>query len=288
MLATRDKVQYRLGDSPTAESPDRAEQVILVGNPNVGKSVVFGYLTGTYVTVSNYPGTTVEISGGKARHQGREIEIVDTPGTNSILPNSEDEKVTRDILFKAGQKVVLQVGDAKNLFRTLYLTVQLLETNLPLMLNLNMLDEAKSSGIQIDFRKLEGLLGIPVNGSVAVRKQGLDTLLDRALAGTPGHLSIDYGAEIESAVSRVSSILPDLPISKRAAALMILAGDATLKEWLHEKVPLQQILRIDETMAELSKALGAPVDVSLARIRIRKVNEIIAQVQQPSLALTTW
>src|SRR5512139_1559240 len=107
------------------------QKIALVGNPNVGKSVIFGLLTGKYVTVSNYPGTTVEITQGNISLDGKRLLIVDTPGVNTLIPMSEDEKVTRDILLEQTHSAVLQVGDAKNLKRTLVITLQLAEMGLP-------------------------------------------------------------------------------------------------------------------------------------------------------------
>ncbi|MDA8174379.1 MAG: 50S ribosome-binding GTPase, partial [Nitrospiraceae bacterium] len=95
------------------------KKIALIGNPNVGKSVIFGLLTGKYVTVSNYPGTTVEVSSGNINLGGTRLLLVDTPGVNSLLPMSEDERVTRDILLSDRPSLVVQVGDSKNLKRTL-------------------------------------------------------------------------------------------------------------------------------------------------------------------------
>jgi len=125
------------------------QRIVLVGNPNVGKSVIFGFLTGKYVTVSNYPGTTVEISQGNINLEGNKFLVIDTPGVNNLIPMSEDEKVTRDILLLERPFAVIQVADSKNLKRTLMITLQLSEMGLPLVLDLNMEDEAMDRGVQI-------------------------------------------------------------------------------------------------------------------------------------------
>ncbi|MFA4830125.1 MAG: FeoB small GTPase domain-containing protein, partial [Thermodesulfovibrionales bacterium] len=127
-----------------------SNKIILVGNPNVGKSVIFGLLTNKYVTVSNYPGTTVEISYGDMLLEGKKYLIVDTPGVNSLVPMSEDEKVTRDIFLKERPFTVVQVADTKNIRRSLLITLQIAEMGLPLILVLNMEDEARDRGIIID------------------------------------------------------------------------------------------------------------------------------------------
>ena len=117
----------------------------IVGCPNVGKSVLFNRLTGAYVTVSNYPGTTVEVSRGKMRLAGAEIEVVDTPGMYSLLPISEEEAVARRLLLDETPRQVLHVVDAKNLQRMLPMTLQLLEAGLPVVLALNMMDESEAA-----------------------------------------------------------------------------------------------------------------------------------------------
>jgi ferrous iron transport protein B len=151
-------------------------KLLLVGNPNVGKSVVFGYLTGKYVTVSNYPGTTVEVSRGHLRYGGRDWEVIDTPGVNSLIPQSDDERVTRDMLINGQPDVIVQVADAKNLRRTLLVTSQLAEFGLPMILVLNLMDEARSKHIEIDAAGLSELFGIPVVETVAIDGEGLDQL----------------------------------------------------------------------------------------------------------------
>lgn len=151
----------------------KPSRLLLVGNPNVGKSVIFGYLTGKYVTVSNYPGTTVEVSRGKMKYGGQEWEVIDTPGVNSLAPQSDDERVTRDMLLDAAPDVIVQVADAKNLRRTLLITSQLAELKIPMVLVLNMMDEARHRGIEIDAQGISELFGIPVVPAVAVEGEGL-------------------------------------------------------------------------------------------------------------------
>ena len=143
-------------------------KVLLIGNPNVGKSALFGLLTGTYVTVSNYPGTTVEVTYGNAVLNKVRSLVIDTPGVNSLVPMSEDEKVTRDMLLSDRADVVVQVADTKNLRRGLLITLQLAEMEVPFVLDLNMDDEARSRGIIIDHDKLSQYLGIEVVKTVAI------------------------------------------------------------------------------------------------------------------------
>ncbi len=155
------------------------KKVGIVGSPNVGKSVVFNSLTGAYVTVSNYPGTTVNVSRGKAKIEGEEFEIVDTPGMYSLLPITEEERVARLILLAEKPEVILQVVDAKNLERMLPLTLQLIEAGLPIVLDLNMMDETEAAGIEVDVNRLEEELGIPVVATVATTGRGMEALRRR-------------------------------------------------------------------------------------------------------------
>ena len=154
-------------------------KIILVGSPNVGKSVLFNSLTGQYATVSNYPGTTVEVTRGKARIGGKECEVVDTPGMYSLISISEEERVARNILFDEPAAAVVHVVDAKNIERMLPFTLQLIETGLPVILVLNMMDEIRCIGDHIDIALLEAELRIPVVAAVATSGEGIDTLKGR-------------------------------------------------------------------------------------------------------------
>ena len=131
------------------------KKVALVGNPNVGKSVLFNALTGAYVTVSNYPGTSVEVAKGSAVIEGEHFEIIDTPGMYSLLPITEEERVARQLLLENPPDMVIHVADARNLERMLTMTIQLIEAALPVLLVVNMMDEAERLGIAIDIPLLE-------------------------------------------------------------------------------------------------------------------------------------
>lgn len=157
-------------------------QVLLVGTPNVGKSVLFKQLTGVYATVSNYPGTTVEITRGKMHVAGQDYEIIDTPGMYTLLPITEEERVARNLLMSAHPYLVLHVMDAKDLDRMLPLSLQLIEADCPLLLVLNMVDEAETAGVTIDTAVLEEETGVPVVATVAPKGYGLDLLKERIAA----------------------------------------------------------------------------------------------------------
>ncbi|MBI5700390.1 ferrous iron transporter B [Candidatus Saganbacteria bacterium] len=160
------------------------KKIALVGNPNVGKSVVFSHLTGVYVTVSNYPGTTVEITRGSGVIDGKKISIIDTPGMNSLIPSSEDEKVSRELLEDEHPDLVVQIADAKNLKRTLLLTYELKAMGFPMILVLNMMDEAEQRRIDIDVKKLEAVLDTKIIKTVATDGVGIWELKDAIKAKT--------------------------------------------------------------------------------------------------------
>lgn len=152
-------------------------KVLLVGNPNVGKSVVFSRLTGVDVIASNYPGTTVEFTRGSMRISRETADLIDTPGAYSLEPRSKAEEVTARMVEEAD--IIISVIDATNLERNLYLTSELLEGDTPIIVALNMWDDAKHLGIEIDIEKLEEILGVPVVPTVAVTGEGIKDLVSR-------------------------------------------------------------------------------------------------------------
>jgi len=153
------------------------KKIVLMGNPNVGKSVVFSRLTGAQVISSNYPGTTVDFSKGKMILQGKTVEIIDAPGTYSLKPGNRAEEVAAKMLKEAD--VIVNVIDSTNLERNLYLTHEILETKKPVIVVLNLWDEAKHLGIHIDEKLLERILGVPVVPTVALTGEGIKTLVSR-------------------------------------------------------------------------------------------------------------
>jgi len=164
----------KMGQKSLEATPQK--RVVIVGSPNVGKSLIFNRLTGIYVTVSNYPGTTVEVFRGRTYIDGVLYEIVDTPGMYSLLPSSEEERVARRLLMEEQPDVVVHVVDAKNLERMLPLTLQLIEAGFSLVLALNMMDEAVKAGIQIDTELLTDILCTPVVPVIATTGQGINQL----------------------------------------------------------------------------------------------------------------
>jgi ferrous iron transport protein B len=248
--------------------------VVLVGNPNVGKSALFGALTGTYVTVSNYPGTTVEVSTGHAVVWGRRVAIVDTPGAASFVPFSEDERVTRDILLEGPPQNVVVVGDAKNLERTLLLAVQVAEMEIPFVLCLNMMDEARARGLAVDEEGLAEKLGVPVVSTVAVRREGIARLTSALEEARPGEVRIAYPEPIQKALESVIPLLPASRLSARSLALMALSGDVTLSEWLSQRLTPQSLARLEQVRQRLRREFPEPVAYVVNRARLAEASRI--------------
>jgi len=277
-------------------------KIILIGNPNVGKSSLFNALSGSYTLVSNYPGTSVEITHGKARIGEREYEIIDTPGMYSLLPVSEEERVSQLLLFEEKTSVYLHVVDARNLRRMLSFTLQLLEAGLPLILVLNMMDEAEERGIEIDISKLSRLLEIPVVGTISREGKGIEKLKTEISEFTPGdntqkfRQKLDYGTEIEPYIKAIEGFLgpakeaaKEAAISKRAISLLLLQKDRTALEYLHtaEKTPEyweEGHEKSSEEIQKLAEAASKRSEIPLSYLftlkRQEHVNGIVEQVMR--------
>lgn len=208
----QDEVSIHSNGSARAKAQ---REIVLVGNPNVGKSVLFTKLTGKFVIISNYPGTTVEIARGKMQFDGENFAVLDTPGINELAVRTEDARVTCDVLRDHPDAVIVQVADAKNLRRALLLTLQLAELQRPMALVLNMMDELHARGSKIDIRKLRDLLGIPVIPTIATAGTGIH-LLEKSIASLektsflpPPESELDCRAHgaIEDYLARANEIL---------------------------------------------------------------------------------
>ena len=208
------------------------KRVALVGNPNVGKSVLFNALTGAYVTVSNYPGTSVEVSRGNSTINGETWQVIDTPGMYSIHTITEEERVAREILLNESPDVVVHVLDARNLERMLAMTIQLIEAQLPVILVVNIMDEAERMGIRIDLELLRKRLGIPVIGAATARKRGLDEIRTAiANYNGPAEVPFTYSRLLERDISEVQRLMNgEYVLSRRALTLLLLQQDEEVLE----------------------------------------------------------
>ncbi len=220
--------------SEASEVTEARHRVLLVGSPNVGKSTIFFHLTGKYATVSNYPGTTVEIARGKIPEL--DAEVIDTPGMYSLMSITEEERVAKKMLFEGGA-VIVHVVDAKNIDRMLPFTLQLIDAGFNAILVLNAMDEAERAGLVIDIEKLRRRLGTPVVPTVATKKKGVRELKEEIAKALEGleqlkpdapedHGNWTLNSSLEKSIQRISSALSEKhPVSKRVLALLLLAGD---------------------------------------------------------------
>ncbi|MHA2224518.1 MAG: ferrous iron transport protein B [Candidatus Hodarchaeales archaeon] len=259
------------------------KKIVLVGNPNVGKSVIFGSLTGKYATVSNYPGTTVEISTGTFQAgSSNEYLVIDTPGTNSLFPTSNDELVTKNVLIHEKPDIFIQVGDMKNLRRTLHLTLQLqaIVGSSPLIVVLNMMDEAKNRGIEINIDKLEFYLGIPVIATTATKNIGIDLLIETINESPPDSirsavLKTGFSPEIEEAIEKIDQILaPTLKENSRGLARIVLQGDSELFESFKNEISFDAVRKIDFIIKSLQEKFSSPLQLIITQELDREIVEI--------------
>jgi len=233
---------------PTEEEPTENQSiadsytVAFAGQPNVGKSTLFNALTGVRQFVANYPGATVEKRSGIAMVSGVPLTIVDLPGTYSLTSYSLEEKVAVDFLLKQPIDLIVQVADASNLIRSLYLTFQLLELERPILMALTMTDVARARGMEVDVEKLSIELGIKIIATVANRGKGLQelkrTMIDSCAKPTkkPG-FSLDYGPILEPVIQKTTEELATVDISPsiplRWMAIKIWEDDPDLDRFIH-------------------------------------------------------
>ncbi len=204
-------------------------KILLMGNPNVGKSVIFSRLTGVYVIASNYPGTTVEFSKGYIRLDGEKVEVIDVPGTYTLQPTTTAEEVAVRMLEEAiGKKeaIVINVVDATNLERNLYLTLQLLKRDIPLIIALNLWDEAGHIGISIDVEKLAGILGVPIVPTVAITGEGIRELKEKIPQAQKGN----YNYEERQIWQEIGKIINSVQkVKHRHHTFLERLGDITIR-----------------------------------------------------------
>jgi len=234
----------------------------MAGNPNSGKTTLFNELTGSRQHVGNYPGVTVEKKEGVYIHNGNKINIVDLPGTYSLTAYSLEEVVARDYLVNEKPAVVINIIDASNLERNLYLTLQFLEMGIPVCIALNMMDVAKNRGITIDVKKLSNLLGVPVIPTIARKGEGKNELIQAAERiadhkDKPDIIDISYGNDIDH-------------------VLISMEAEIKEKHFLTDIYPVRWIalkyLENDEQIIKLGKSINPEVSKQLEEI-VKKVSD---------------
>ena len=205
-------------------------KILLIGNPNVGKSVIFSRLTGVHVIASNYPGTTVEFTKGYMRIEGEKAEVIDVPGTYTLEPTSKAEEVAVEMVNNAIKEddpdiIGINIVDATNLERNLNLTLQLIKKGIPLIICLNFWDETKHTGIHIDVEKLEKTLGVPVVPTCGITGEGIKDLVSRL---TEAKVSV-YQYKIEERWSEIGKIINEVQkLTHRHHTIWERLGDASI------------------------------------------------------------
>ncbi|MEM4450077.1 MAG: FeoB small GTPase domain-containing protein, partial [Nitrososphaerota archaeon] len=219
-------------------------KVALAGNANVGKSVIFNYLTGLHQHIGNWPGKTVEKAEGTLHFRGYTIDIIDLPGIYSLSAYSIEEQITRNYIVMEKPDVVINVIDASTLERNLYFTLQLIELGRPMIIALNQVDQAAKKGIHIDIKKLEEILGVPVIPTIAIKGVGIYQLMEKVIEIARKGINtqnnyVKLGREIEERIERLVKLIEGLGLRypARYAAIKLLEGDEEVENEVNKLNP---------------------------------------------------
>ena len=257
-----------------------ASAILLVGHPNVGKSVLFHRLTGAYVNVSNYPGTTVEVTRATARFDAS-ASLLDTPGVLALPSRSDDERATMRALLGEDARCWLQVGDAKNLRRTLTLTALLAELGVPMVLNLNMHDEAAARGVTVDLAALGEELAIPVLATVATGGEGIEALTQALPQARRPDPLLHYDSTTESLIAStgeaIARLAPHPHLAARGLAILFLGNDSQVDDWLRERAG-DNYGQLAEIRKNAQAGYNGKLPAELARERTRAADALAASV----------
>ncbi|MFN8208273.1 MAG: ferrous iron transport protein B [Bacteroidales bacterium] len=267
------------GEQSLLATPRKGIRIALVGNPNSGKTTLFNHASGSHERVGNYGGVTVEAKEALIRHGKHSIRIFDLPGTYSVTEYTPEELFVRNHLLQEQPDLVVNVVDASNLERNLYLTTQLIDMNLRVVIALNMYDELEQQGVRLAHQQLGKLLGIPVVPMVAVKGKGMNELLQTITEvyeqANPvvRHIHIHYGISAEQSVRRLQALIrkhrkESEKISTRYLAIRLLEKDATVKELLGARENLEDILQAaQQECLRLEKESGEPSTTLMADAR---------------------
>jgi ferrous iron transport protein B len=267
--------------------------IALAGNANVGKSVLFNQLTGSSQIIGNWPGKTVEKAEGTLTFEGQKITVIDLPGIYSFSTFGMEELVSREYIATENPDVVINVVDAAVLERNLFFTMQLIEMDVPLVLCLNQVDEAKKKGITINRKKLEQLLGVPVVSTVAIRGEGIYELTKTVLTvarDRQNHKSqLRYGAEIEQRISKLDQTVQNANLNlnypSRWVAIKLLENDPETKKLVASS---ETVNKASEDLAtEISAIHHEPSFAVIASERYGLASKIASEVQRQAEVRTT-
>lgn len=239
------------------DTSDKQPVIALAGNPNTGKSTLFNRLTGLRQHTGNWPGKTVLQSQGSYIHEGRKYTMVDLPGTYSLLANSVEEQVARDFICFAKPDATVVVADATCLERNLNLALQVMEITKEVVLCVNLIDEARRKKLNIDIKKLNQRLGIPVVGTAASSGEGISDLLklvSKVVTGTlkPEPKAVQYNPQVEDVVAKLEPIVKRVvgnELNSRWVSLRLLEGDDTIIHALEKFNGKEQVQILQEALA---------------------------------------
>ncbi len=268
--------------------------IALAGNANVGKSVVFNYLTGLHQHIGNWPGKTVERAEGTLSFKDYTIDILDLPGIYSLSTYSLEELVSRKYIAVERPDLVINVVDSSVLERNLFFTLQLIELETPMIVALNQMDIAKRKGIEIDAEKLERLLGVPVVSTVATKGTGIYELLERAVEviekGQTTRREVKYGEEVEERIARITKMLQGIEFyyPQRYVAVKLLEGDEEIAREVDRLMP--RVVEAAKKLAdEIENLHGHPCSTVITSERYEAAGRVARQAQKlvPPVRLTT-
>jgi len=261
-------------------------RIALVGNMNVGKSVIFNTLTGLHQHIGNWPGKTVEKAEGTLHYKGYTIDVIDLPGIYSLSTFSIEELISREYIVVEKPDIVINVVDASVLERNLFFTLQLLELGVPMIIALNQVDLARKKGIKIDHKKLQKILGVPVVPTIAIKGIGIHELLDEAISLAEGRikltpLKVKYGKNIETKIEKITKELSRFEIEYplRYVAIKLLEGDEEIKKMV-SKINPKVIAIAKKYEKEIEHTHKYPCSTVIASQRYNIASTITKNVQQ--------
>ncbi|NLD47518.1 MAG: ferrous iron transporter B, partial [Clostridiaceae bacterium] len=257
----------------------------LVGNPNCGKTTMFNEITGSTQYVGNWPGVTVEKKEGRAKKIKEEVKVIDLPGIYSLSPYTMEEIVARDYIIDERPDVVINIVEATNIERNLYLTTQLMELGVPVVVALNMMDALEAKGDKINIQQLEKCLGVPVIPTSASKGQGIGELMEKALASAQTaavkaqqQYQKIYDEKIEKCISQVEASIENKTPEKynlRWTAIKLLEGDERVNEKLTAVVDI--ISGIKEYQQSLEKEYDNDMETIIADNRYRFITDVVSK-----------
>ena len=255
----------------------------LAGNANVGKSVIFNQLTGSNQIIGNWPGKTVERAEGLLYYKNCTIRVIDLPGIYSLTTYSEEELITREFIAKEKPDIVINVIDATHLERNLFFTLQLLELEANVVVALNQMDLTEKFGFEIDAKKLEKILGVPVVPMIAVQGKGIEKLVETCIKVYNGEIrlnpiNIKYGKEVEERINKLVSILPEgLPYPKRWMAIKLLEGDPEVRRIIKDRAIIDAVSRLSK---ELEDIHGENISLIISQEKYNIAKKLTDEVQR--------